>query len=246
MVNILKLREIDSTNNFAKQLVKLYTAEELNNTVVCAQAQTNGRGTGNNKWISEPGKNLTFSIIHIPSYLYIDELFYLSKAISLAITTFLESHEIECAIKWPNDILVGTEKIAGILIENSIAGTKIRYSIIGIGLNVNQTQFPPGINATSMKLITGKEYDLNTVLTQLLEKIYFWLEKLQQSKFDIIDNEYLKRLYLYKQQARFKKNGEYIDGIIVGVDQFGRLLLDVPQRNALYSFNQKEIELVQQ
>ena len=244
MVKILKLKKINSTNDFAKELLRLYPLEEINNTVVCAKVQTKGRGVGSNEWLSEPYKNLTFSLIHEPAYLYIDEIFYLSKVSALALATFLHSENILAYIKWPNDIIVSGKKISGILIENSISGTKIRATVIGIGLNVNQISFPPVLNATSMKQITGQTYDLDKTLNLLLEKLFFWLEKLQQGRFDVIDSQYHSLLFNYKKSAKFRKNGEFLEGTVLGVDQFGRLLLEVPGRNAVMKFAQKEVELV--
>ncbi len=246
MVNLLKISEIDSTNDFAKKLLSFYPLEELNNTVICAQVQTKGRGVGTNKWISEPYKNLTFSIIHCPDYLLLEQVFYLSKAVSVAIAEFLYSQGIKAEIKWPNDILCLAKKCAGILIENSISAIhkKIKYSVIGIGLNVNQTDFPENINAISMKNVTGKDYDLNYVLEKLLESIFYWFDHLKQRRFDIIDAQYFSRLYMFDRPGLFRSNGHIFRGKIKGVDQYGRLILEIPQENSLKLFRQKEIEFL--
>ncbi len=244
MVEIIKLKIIDSTNNFAKELIEKFNVEKFRNSIIYALEQTQGRGTGNNKWLSEPYKNLTFSIIHIPDYLNPSEIFYLSKAISIGIVDFLESLGLRPKIKWPNDIFVDNKKIAGILIETAISHNRLKYAIIGIGLNVNQTNFPASINATSLKLLTQKDYDLDTLLEELVEKIFYWLEQLRQQKLQDIDKKYLSHLYLYQQPAKFKQNNKVIDGQIVGVDQYGRLLLKLLNKEKFITFNQKEVEYV--
>ena len=244
MYKIIKLKKIDSTNNFAKLLFEYYKLEELDRTVICTQQQTNGRGTGNNKWISEPGKNLTFSIIYAPQNLPLDQIFYLSKTISCGIVDFLQMLGIKAKIKWPNDIYVNDKKICGILIENSILGHRIHYSIIGIGLNVNQTHFPGDLNATSIKLILNQEIELSWALEQLLDKIFYWLDTLEQNKFDQIDQFYLDHLYLLGKKAAFRRDGHILDAKIIGVDNFGRLILQTSDTQSYQTFNQKEIELL--
>ncbi len=244
MLKIIKLKKIDSTNDFAKRLFEYFNIDELNKTVICAQEQTNGRGTGNNKWISEPRKNLTFSIIYQPKNLALDEIFYLSKAVSCGIVDYLKALNIPAQIKWPNDIYVYDKKICGILIENAILGHRIHYSIIGIGLNVNQTNFDASLNATSIKLILNKEINLTWALNQLLDKIFHWLELLEQNHFDKIDQFYSNHLYLLGQKAAFKRDGHILNGKIIGVDQFGRLVLQTANTKDFQTFTQKEIELL--
>ncbi len=244
MFKIIKLKKIDSTNNFAKLLFEYFKPEELDRTVIYAQEQTNGRGTGNNKWISEPGKNLTFSIIYIPKNLPLDQIFFLSKTVSCGIVDFLKMLDIDAKIKWPNDIYVNDKKICGILIENSILGHRVHYSITGIGLNVNQTSFPNGLNATSIKLTLNQEIDLTWALDQLLGKIFHWLDTLEQNKFDQIDKFYLKHLYLLGKKASFRLDGHTLNAKIIGVDSFGRLILQTQDNQAYQTFNQKQIQLL--
>ncbi len=245
MIKLLKLSEIDSTNNFAKKLISLYPLDELNNMVICAHKQTHGRGVGNNKWLSEPYKNLTFSIIHLPHYLNLNEIFFLSKTISIALIDYLKSHNVPAYIKWPNDIIVNNKKISGILIENSIAKQKIKYSIIGIGLNINQTQFPPQINATSLALATGKNYNLSEEFNILLEKIFFWLNQLENKNFSKINKIYFENLYLLNKISLFKEKEHIFEGKIIGVDNYGRLIIDIPSQKKQKIYSQKQIQYVQ-
>ncbi len=246
MINYLKLKEIDSTNDYAKRLLKIFPIEELDNTVICAQYQTNGRGVGTNKWLSEKGQNLTFSLIHAPGYLLIDQSFYLSKVVSSAIVDFLGSFGIKANIKWPNDILVDGKKCAGILIENSVSSVhkRIKSSVIGIGLNVNQTRFPEGLNATSMKLITGENYQIGYLLERVVDKIFEWFNVLQMRQFDKIDAFYFAHLYLFNRLSMFRADNKVFQGKIRGVDQYGRLILEIPEQNSLKLFWQKEIEFI--
>ncbi len=246
MVNFLKLKEIDSTNDFARRLLRIYPLDEIKDTVISAFYQTKGRGVGANKWLSEKGKNLTFSVIHIPDYLLIDQAFYLSKAVSSAIVDFLSTFGIEASIKWPNDIVCHYRKCAGILIENTVSSVhkKIKVAVIGVGLNVNQTEFSPELSAISMKQITGIDYDLGHLLEIVVDKIFYWLEALRRRQFNEIDSFYFTHLYLFNQISMFRADNKVFRGKIRGVDQYGRLILEIPEQNSLKLFWQKEIEFL--
>ena len=167
--DIIWLDTVDSTNNEVRRRIS-----GLDNlSVLSVMSQTKGRGQRGNIWLSEPGENLLFSVILkyserlgdtdlIPPVLAYDQ-FVISQLTSLAVVDLLATHDIVARIKWPNDIYAGDEKICGILIENSLKGSEIDWSIIGIGLNVNQTAFPEDLpNPTSMKLCTGNSNPYNT------------------------------------------------------------------------------------
>ena len=138
--HIIVQDELESTNNYAKQLVSDKVEE---GTVVLAQFQSKGRGQQGNYWESETGKNLLFSLILYPDFLEAEFQFSLSMLVSLAIVSVLDEETDEVQIKWPNDIYVGKLKIAGILIENTIKGSKLGSTIVGVGLNLNQEMFTP-------------------------------------------------------------------------------------------------------
>jgi len=246
MIKYLKLKEINSTNDYARRLLEIYSINEINNTVICTHTQTDGRGVGKNKWYSEPGKNLTFSLIHSPDYLPLEVIFYLSKAVSCSIVDFLEKNNIETKIKWPNDIICKNKKCAGILIENIISSIhrEIKASIIGIGLNVNQIVFPLDLNATSMSLLTSKFYDLSYLLNELVEKIYKWLEILEKKDFYTIDKFYLLHLFSFNKENLFRSGNKFFKGTIRGVDQYGRLILELSEKKLQKLFWQKEIEFL--
>ena len=167
MLPIIHLKETISTNTFLQQLVLEQTVEE--ETVVITHNQTGGRGQRGNSWESEPGKNLTFSIIlypHLPG----EKSFLISQMVSQSIKQVLDTYISDVIIKYPNDIYYQNKKIAGILIENSMTDGFLSQSIIGIGLNVNQEIFRSDApNPVSLKQITGLTYDLNILLQQLID-----------------------------------------------------------------------------
>ena len=165
--NIIELDVVDSTNNYASKLV--------------ANFQGEGKGQRGNVWSSEPGKNLTFSLVLNPKRVAPSEAFVISKIVSLAICKYLESViDEDVFIKWPNDIYVGEKKICGILIENQFKGNNFEYAIIGIGLNVNQTNFQNLPRVTSLFLESKKELDLKSVLTELLKSIEIFYLRFQR------------------------------------------------------------------
>ena len=170
------LETVDSTNNEI-----LRHADSLDNlSVAAARCQTAGRGQRGNSWKTENGKNLTFSILlrfamsdresgNLCHAVEAEKQFAVSEAGVLAQCRFLKRHGIDARIKWPNDIYVSDRKISGMLVENSLSGHRLRTSVMGIGLNVNQRVFPPELpNPTSMSLITGREYDLPSLLEEFM------------------------------------------------------------------------------
>ena len=140
---IIRLHTVGSTNDYMIEQIRNGNIN-LEGTIVIADEQTSGKGMDINIWESEPGKNLTFSIFFKPDFLRADQQFLLNKSISLGVYDFIKSlvtHQ-KVTIKWPNDIYVGDKKIAGILINNTIAGNELFYSVAGIGVNINQQKFP--------------------------------------------------------------------------------------------------------
>ena len=157
--DIIWLERVDSTNDEARR----HISEIDNLSVVSALEQTKGRGQRGNTWLSLAGENLTFSLIVKDFRIKSNEQAAISQATALSLTKLLGRYGIEARIKWPNDIYTGDNKICGILIENSLKGVEIEWSIIGIGLNVNQTSFPEHLpNPTSMRLCTGNSNPYNT------------------------------------------------------------------------------------
>ncbi|TCD02359.1 biotin--[acetyl-CoA-carboxylase] ligase [Pedobacter frigidisoli] len=240
--NLIKLKEVDSTNNFLKDLVS--KSEPLaEGTVIMADNQFAGRGQQESVWQTQAGKNISTSIYLKPSFLPLDKQFYLNIAVSLAVSDAL-SHFIPSGIKvkWPNDMYYLNKKVGGILIENTLTGSSIKSSVIGIGLNINQQEFAENISdkATSVIQILQKV----TPLMDIMEKIFVFMEKyyliLRSGKYSILQNDYLKRLYNFEMSASYKQNGEVFEGTIIGVEDSGRLQMNTA--NGLVSFNFKEIE----
>ena len=170
-MKIIKLDAIDSTNSFLKNLSVNATVQDF--TIVVAKQQTSGRGQMNAEWVVEGGKNLTFSVFSCFDDLPISNQKYLNFSVSLAVFEVLNDLFLpKLTIKWPNDILSVNKKLAGILIENNLKGNKISSSIIGIGINVNQQKFSKDLpNATSVKKILSKEFDLDILLNEVLIRL---------------------------------------------------------------------------
>ncbi|MFH0864836.1 MAG: biotin--[acetyl-CoA-carboxylase] ligase [Bacteroidota bacterium] len=242
---ILRLSETASTNTFAAKL--LLAEKPTEGTVIYSVSQTEGRGQQGNIWESECGKNLTVSVILYPCFLKPDKQFLLNKFISLAVLDFVKLHipvNMFPKIKWPNDIYVGAKKVAGILIENSISGNRFDHVIIGIGININQEKFSRSIpNPISLKLLTGKVYDIEYCLKELCTALDIRYNQLQKEFYNTIDSDYLTNNYRYKIFSKFRKNDSVIYAEISGISELGKLqLLDNEGNFSEYAF--KEIEYI--
>ncbi|MDA1120974.1 MAG: biotin--[acetyl-CoA-carboxylase] ligase [Bacteroidetes bacterium] len=240
MGKILKiLPHCHSTNLVAAEMIQLGNVAE--GALVYTDNQSNGRGQRGNIWESEPGMNLTFSLVLRPNFMDIKDQFNLNIMASVAITRMLKK-EISggVTVKWPNDIYVRDFKIAGILIENSVRSRKIEHSIVGIGLNVNQHKFKTP-KATSMKELTLKHYDLLEVLEKTaihLEKAYLDLRDSQS----LIKMEYLNNMYWMEEPHLFKDSEVFI-GRIKGIDPQGKLL--VQRGDQEFAYDIKEVEFLE-
>ncbi len=238
--NILKFETLTSTNDEAKKLLKKEELPEF--TVIVADEQTKGRGQRENTWNNEASKNLIISIIIKPSFLKITSQFYLSKVISLGILEYLNSKKDNFKIKWPNDIYYNDKKICGILIENSISGSTIKNSVIGIGLNINQKQFPDYLpNAISLSKIINKEYNLEEELNLLLNSIQNKYQLLINQDFTEIDKLYHKYLYRINEIANYKDVSGTFKGKITGTLPEGKLLIKTSE-NEIRTYDFKEVE----
>jgi len=229
--NHIKLIETESTNSYLHNLnVK---TKQVNGTVVSAINQTLGKGQNQNIWITEKGKNLTFSIITYPN-IDVNYAFYLNIISSLAVQKALTDLKIESKIKWPNDILVNKKKICGILVENQIKGTKVIQSIIGIGLNVNQTQFDSLLNATSIHKEDVK-IEIEDILNQIYRYLDFYFNLLKESNFKILLNQYYSHLFWYNQIGDFNDEHSNFKALLLGISEIGLLKLRLlNQENKVY------------
>ena len=240
----IKLDAIESTNTFLKDLVAHARLEEP--TVVTAEMQTKGRGQVGASWESEPSKNLLFSVFVVPEELLFKEAFFLSYAVSLALHSTLASYSIaKLSVKWPNDILSGSSKLGGILIENSFRAGTLKHSIIGVGLNVNQVEFSPSLsNASSLKTILGTDVDREALLQSLLENIQTQVRNCRPENFEKIKENYTSLLYKQGIPSMFKEpSGNVFIGKIVGVSSVGNLQIEL-ENESIRTFRLKEVELI--
>jgi BirA family transcriptional regulator, biotin operon repressor / biotin---[acetyl-CoA-carboxylase] ligase len=234
------LDRVDSTNSYCNQLAK---NGELEGCTVAAYIQEQGRGQRGNSWESEEGKNLTFSLLLRPTFLKVEEQFYLSKVIALSVCDWIKNNSLDAKIKWPNDIYVGDNKIAGILIENSFSSTILDVSVIGIGLNLNQTLFSDDIpNPTSMKLLTGKHYQIEIVLSELVVSIQLRYMQLRFGLKMKIDDDYINSLYRFNEYNFFTGDEGRLKARIIGVKPTGELILETKE-GELKTFAFKEVTL---
>jgi len=240
-MKIIKLNTIGSTNSFLKELHANSTVENF--TVVVTNKQTVGRGQMNTSWFSDEGKNLTFSVLVCIEDLLIANQKYLNYAISLSAYRTLEHYGLpDLAIKWPNDILSEKQKVIGILIENALQRNKIISSVIGIGLNVNQEYFPSNIpNPSSLKLKTGKNYNLDEVLNTFLNYLKMNIELVNQKEFKALEEQYLNVLYKKNVPSMFKTHqDEFFMGKIIGVSPDGQLQIELTDET-IQEFGLKEV-----
>lgn len=241
-MKIIKLSATASTNSFLKEMAQSH--QLTNYTVIVAKEQTNGRGQMTNSWHSEKDKSLTFSIFTTLKNLNLDQRPYLSFAVSLAIYDVLNQLDyLKIAIKWPNDIMAGNKKICGILLESTLANQQIKNTIIGIGLNVNETEFPSHIkNATSIKLATGIEKNLDELVEKLSLSVKKRITDLENGQSEKIYEEYHQHLYQKDKPNTFinHNTNQYFMGIIKGVSKNGNLQVQL-EDDSITEFGIKEI-----
>ena len=241
--NIITLKCIDSTNNYLKELLSK-SKPVPEGTVILAEEQSAGRGQMGNVWHSEAGKNLTFSIVLNPTFLPIDQQFKLNRAVSLALNDVLARYFGDSAkIKWPNDSYIGTHKIGGMLIENSIQNNSLKHAVIGIGLNVNQSQFSSVLkNVTSFVKILNQEHQLTSLLTEICKAIEVRYLQLKAGKYQQMEVDYLNKLYKLNEWSLYRIDGQITSGKIKGVSADGHLEVEVDHQVKQYGL--KEIEFI--
>ena len=233
---------VDSTNEQAKRALAKNKPTE--GTAIFAWHQSQGKGQIGNSWFGEPKKNIAVSLILYPGFLAVADQFLLNISISLAVEKFVSNClEIKTNIKWPNDIYFQNKKLGGILIENILSGKKIQSSIVGIGLNVNQIDFPKEIpNPTSFARIGKKEFSPLEILKELFYSIESEYLKLKAGKQELSKKEYLENLYNVNEPAIFIFENNKIQGVIKEIDRFGKLGIEIEGQLQFFDF--KEIELV--
>lgn len=240
-MKIIKLSAIDSTNSFLKELVFNSTVEDF--TVIVAEKQTSGRGQMNTKWTSEGGKNLIMSVFVSFSDLLVSSQKYLNYAISLSVFEAIKVYKLpKLSVKWPNDILSETAKIAGVLIENTLQRDKIKGTIVGIGLNVNQDVFPIDLpDASSLKKKMNQEFQIHEVLETVLEKLQSNIALLRNNEFALLEEKYLNVLYKKNIPSMFKTaQNDFFMGKIIGVSPTGKLQIEL-SNETIQEFGLKEV-----
>ena len=241
--NIIELDSTDSTNNYLSKLI--IETDIPNGTVILAHNQTKGRGQRGNTWVTEKDKNISCSYYIKSNKLAISDIFLISMATANAIHKFIGKYIADCKIKWPNDILINNKKICGVLIENNIAGKYISQSIVGIGINVNQVEFPPNINATSFLLELTNDFDKKELLNELSVLLKEEINLLNNGFISPIKNYYLSNLIGYKSIREYRdltRNNTVINGEILTVKNNGLLVLKT--NNTQTNYNLKEIEFI--
>lgn len=239
--NILKFDTLDSTNAHAFKIIEQEKVEEF--TTIFTQNQTKGKGQRGNTWLSEPSKNCLFSVILYPTCIPANNQFILSQAVSVALQQTIKKYCNNVYIKWPNDIYVNNKKIGGILIENVILGTHISKTVVGIGLNCNQTTFEQSLpNPTSLAIETGAEFDCMHILHECIHAIKQTYEAIPHERI-IIEQTYHNALYQKDIQALYKDCNEIFEAQIIGVEPTGKLIVK-DTHNQIHTYNFKEIEFL--
>ena len=218
---IYRIDETTSTNDDARD------AKYRHGDIVWAERQTAGRGQRGHKWSSAEGLNLTFSLVLEPRFLPAGEQFLLNEAVALALTDTFAQFGIAARIKWTNDIYAGDKKLVGILIEHSYSGQTLARTIVGIGINVNQTEFDPALpNPVSMATATGRTFDREEVLSRFHELFMARYAQLERGEKEAIQHDYRLRMYRLGERHPYRlPDGTLFEATIEGVRPSGALLL---------------------
>lgn len=241
-MHLIKLDAIGSTNDYLKDLSKAQNLSDF--TIVTAETQTSGRGQRGTVWNSEPGKNLTMSVFMRLSMNQLSELFVLNALVALSVLETLHILKIPgLALKWPNDIMSGRKKIGGILIENNVKTATESDSVIGIGLNVNQTDFEGLPNASSLFVVSGQTFDKEALCLQIVDRIRQRLN-LFKSAPDEIWETYNRSLFRKGIPTAFKDTSDnQFMGIIIEAARDGQLKIML-EDDSVRSFGLKEVTML--
>ena len=233
---------LPSTNTHAASLLSKNCLGD--GAIVYTNYQSEGRGQAGNRWESEDNKNLLISTVIFPSMISPADQFIISMAFSLGICDFLKRYISAITIKWPNDIYVNNDKIAGILIENSIMGDLIEHTIAGIGININQVKFLSNApNPVSLSILTGINYDLVICLNQLAVNLDKRYKQLISEDYTGIRGEYASQLYRHNKWSEFRDQDSIFSGRISTVTNNGRLLVE-RQNGIIREYSFKEIDFI--
>ena len=230
---VFKLNSVDSTNNYAANLLKDGIIE--NGAVVMADFQTNGRGQRSNVWHSAPGMNLCASFVYLPANLALSDLMTINWWVSLSVIDLLNKFSVKASIKWPNDIFVEDLKVGGLLIETVNQGTQVKSIIIGVGINVNQLDFNT-IQATSIKKTNGIHNSIEDVLWSLCDSLTSNVPLLNQR--DMLKSSYEAHLFRVGVKQEFLIAEKALFGEIQGVGSLGQLKVRIDNKDQLFDHGQ--------
>ena len=234
--NLVYVPQCHSTNTLATELSQ--KAETPEGTLIITNYQMAGRGQRGSSWEAAPGENLTFSLILKPNFLQAQNQFQLNQAFSLGVLDYVKTRLNEdIKVKWPNDVMVQEKKLCGILFENQISGNELRHSIVGIGLNVNQQSFQYP-TAGSLSLFSQRTYSLALELEALLQHLESRYGMLKEGKHEKLKTEYLQNLYRMGETHRFRNHEMEFEGMISGVDEVGRLRIEVEGGERIFGAKQ--------
>jgi BirA family biotin operon repressor/biotin-[acetyl-CoA-carboxylase] ligase len=237
---IISLPACESTNTVLASLAEANRLDE--GSIVITENQTKGRGQAGNQWVTEPGANLTCSILLKPVFLEPGKQFFLNMVMGLAVCDAIQAIAgLPALVKWPNDVLVKDQKVCGILIENQLHGQQFMQAVVGIGLNVNQEKFG-WPTAASLRTLTNQTFDKSDVLTILLERLEFRYNQLRRAEQKLLTEQYHELLYRRAEHHLFEVDGKEFSGVITGVDEIGRLCIDT--NNGQRKFNFKEVGFI--
>lgn len=223
---ILWLKETDSTNNHLRRLLDKEQLPE--GSLVVTDFQTAGKGQVGNSWESEAGMNLMFSILLYPDFIPANRQFLISQIASLSVKETLDAYTDFIQVKWPNDIYWKDRKICGMLIENDLSGQLLYCSIIGIGLNLNQSLFRSNApNPISLTQITGKKYDREEVLNRFLRIFFQYYCLLLQEKEEEVRTAYMQALYHGEGYHRYRDGQGQFEARIQVIEPTGHLILQL-------------------
>lgn len=250
MMNKIKWHRSDSIGSTNTYLRELGGGDpDYDYEVALADFQTAGRGQKGNTWESEQGKNLLFSILAHPHNIKVRDQFYISEAIALAVSdSVIDAAGPEYApyfsVKWSNDIYYKDYKMAGILIENTLQGDRIMDTVVGVGLDVNQEVFlSDAPNPISLKNITGKDYDRDKLLADIIDRFIGYMELSEQQRHKV-DKLYRERLYRREGYHKFRDANGCFEACIEGIQPNGCLMLQtIDGEHRVYEFKQVQFIL---
>ncbi|MDA3910855.1 MAG: biotin--[acetyl-CoA-carboxylase] ligase [Bacteroidales bacterium] len=238
---IIHVDVCESSNQEALKFTELLKSHT--EFAISVKKQLAGRGMGKNLWHSTVGKNITVSFVKYPRFLAPDKQFFISMTSSLAVQDTLAETGVKSRIKWPNDILVGDEKISGILIENQISGDVIENTRIGIGLNVNENKFPFEISNPVSLVNLGFDVSPDDLVYELADAMDKWYYRLKEGHYSQIKKQYLAQLLGYKKYLKYQDDFEQFEAKIIDVNELGYLILQDKSHN-IREYEMKTVKMI--